>query len=135
MKGVILAFPILTGLFILQTVVISRLPLLHGTADLILVVLIAWGLQERVTTAWVWAIIAGVLVSFVSAVPLFIPLAGYLLVNGAAQLLHRRIWQTPILAMFAVTIFGTVAYHSLVLVVLNLWGTPLPWRESFALVV
>jgi hypothetical protein len=37
----------------------SRIPLLHGSADLILLALVAWALQKRVNTAWQWALIGG----------------------------------------------------------------------------
>ena len=58
----LLAIPIFVFLGIFQTSVVSRLPLLHGTADLVLLVVIAWSLQERVRTAWQWALMAGLVV-------------------------------------------------------------------------
>lgn len=131
----LLAFPVLTLFVILQMVVASNLPLLHGTADLVLLVLIAWALQERARMVWVWALAAGALVSFVSAMPLLMPLAGYLLVTGIARLLQRRVWQSPILAMFITTVAGSLIYQLLSLFVLTFSGTPLPFPESFSLVI
>jgi len=116
-------------------VVVSRLPLLAGTADLILLVLVAWALQERVTTAWLWAAVAGLLVSYVSALPMFTPLVGYLVVTGIARLLQRRVWQTPILAMFVATVVGSLFYHLLSWFLLTFSGTPLPVDESISRVV
>jgi rod shape-determining protein MreD len=131
----LLSFPVLIVLLMLQMVVVSRLPLLSGTADLILLVLVAWSLHERVTTAWVWATVAGLLVSFVSALPLFTPLVGYLVVTGIARLLQRRVWQTPILAMIVATVVGSLFYHFLSWFLLTFAGTPLPVQESFSRVV
>ncbi len=131
----LLAFPVLVLLVMLQTVVASNLILLHGSADLVMLVLIAWALHGRVRTAWIWAFVGGLLVSFVSAMPLFTPLIGYLLVIGIARLLQQRMWQSPILAMFVTTVVGTLLYQVLSMVVLIFSGTPLPLRESLSLVI
>ncbi len=68
--SVLLAFPVLLVTLMLQMVVASRLTLLQGSVDLVLLTLVAWALQERARTAWIWALIAGVAVSFISALPL-----------------------------------------------------------------
>ena len=52
-----ISIPILGSLLILQTVILSRITLLHGSADLIMLAVISWALQKRVKTAWFWAII------------------------------------------------------------------------------
>ena len=57
--GALAAFPVLIITLMLQLAIISRLPLLHGTADLMLLVLVAWALQERVRTAWFGRCLAG----------------------------------------------------------------------------
>ncbi len=37
-----IAIPILTGLMLLQSGILSRIPLLHGTPDLLLLFILAW---------------------------------------------------------------------------------------------
>lgn len=124
----------------LQSAVISRINLLYGSADLVLVILAAWALcaaptrQERINTAWQWALAAGALVGFVSGLPWFVPLAGYLLVVGVARLLQRRVWQAPLLAMFTVSFVGTLFMHLLSLITLRLSGDPLPFGDSLSLI-
>jgi len=130
----LVAFPVLVLALMLQTAVISRINLLYGSADLILVILAAWALQERVTTAWQWALVGGVLVAFVSGLPWFVPLAGYLLIVGMARLLQRRVWQAPLLAMFAVSFTGTLMLHIISIFSLRLLGDPLPVGDSFSLI-
>lgn len=119
----------------LQTIVISTLPLLDGYADLVLLVLIAWSLQERVRSAWVWTIIAGLMVGFTSALPLMVPVISYLGVTGLSRLFLRRVWQSPILAMFLVTFLGSLASQGLTMIVLIFNGTSLPLGDSLNLVV
>lgn len=119
----------------LQTVIVSTLPLLSGYADLVLLVLVAWALQEHARSAWGWAIIAGIMVGFVSAAPTGTPLIGYLLVTLIARLLRRRVWQTPILSMFLVTFLGSLITQGLIMGAMIFQGTPLPLLDGINLVI
>ena len=130
-----LAIPLFILLGIFQSAVVSRLPLLHGTADLILLVVIAWALQERVRTAWQWALIAGLVVGYISALNVIIPVAGYLLITALALLLRQRIWQIPVLAMLAVTFAGTLFVNIITALFLSIIGTPLPLFETLNLII
>ncbi len=120
---------------VLQTVLVSRINLLSGSADLVLVVLAAWALQERVRLAWLWGVAAGLLVGGVSGAPWFIYLAAYLSVIGIARLLTRRIWQAPLLAMFAVTFIGTLVLVMFTYVYRILFEISLPFGEVFVQVI
>jgi len=126
----LIAIPILGVLLILQTAVISQIPLLRGTSDLVMVAIIAWSLQKTVKTAWQWGIIGGLLVGITTALPYALPVFGYLLVVGMVLLLRQRVWQVPILAMFVATFLGTIIIHGLSIGVLRFTGTPLSWLES-----
>ncbi len=132
---ILLAFPILAFVLMLQTIIVSTLPLLSGYADLFLLVLVAWALQERARSAWIWAILGGVMVSFVSAAPLGTPLAGYLIVTAITRLFRRRVWQTPILSMFFVTFIGSLITQGIIMGTLIFQGTPLPLNDSINLVI
>lgn len=109
-----------------QSAIISRLPLLQGTANLVQLVLIAWGLQERVNNSWVWVILGGFLVSYVSALPFFTPLIVFLVVNALTRLFQSRIWQTPILAMLMLSVLATFIEHFVSIFALRLVGTVIP---------
>lgn len=132
--AVLISIPILGALLMLQTAVISRIPLLHGTTDLVLLTVVAWALQKRVQTAWQWGIIGGLLVGIVSALPLGVPLVSYVLAVGLALFLRQRVWKVPILAMFIATFFGTLITHLVTMVVLRVLGSPLPWLQALNLI-
>jgi len=125
-----LAFPVLGVLIVLQMVVVYRFTLIHGMADLVLLALCAWSLQKNVQNAWQWAIIGGLIVGYVSALPWYAPMICYLLVVGVAILLRRRLWQVPILAMFILTILGTLFINIITLVVLRIQNVSIPVLES-----
>ena len=122
----LVALPVIVLAVILQTAIVSRIYLLSGIADLPLVMLAAWALQEEVESAWQWAVATGLLVGFVSALPMLAPLIGYFAVVGLAQILQGRVWQAPLLAMFSVTFFGSVIASILSFSVLRLSGIALP---------
>ena len=122
----LVALPVIVLAVILQTAIVSRVYLLSGIADLPLVMLAAWALQEEVESAWHWAVATGLLVGFVSALPMLAPLIGYFAVVGLAQILQGRVWQAPLLAMFSVTFFGSVIASVLSFSVLHLSGIALP---------
>lgn len=131
----LISIPVLGILAILQSGLISRLPLLYGTADLILLMIIAWALQKRVDTAWQWCIIGGLVVNIISAVPLGVPLIGYSLTTALALALRRRVWQVPVLAMLLVTFLGTLITQGITLLALRLTGSPIPVPEALNLVI
>ena len=66
----LVALPVIILAVILQSAIVSRVYLLSGIADLPLVMLAAWALQEEVETAWHWAVATGLLVGFVSGIPM-----------------------------------------------------------------
>lgn len=132
---VIISIPILGIAMMLQTIIVSTLPLLSGYADLILLVLVAWSLQERARSAWIWAVVAGLMVGLVSALPTMVPVAGYLIVTAIARLFRRRVWQTPIFSMFLVTFLGSLITQGLAMGMLIFNGTPLPINDSINLVI
>jgi hypothetical protein len=119
----LVSIPVLALALIIQTAILSRINLLSGSADLILLIVAGWGLQVRSRSAWV------------SALPMFVPVAGYLLTMAVARLLQRRIWQAPLLAMFAVTFAGTLAMQLITYVTLWLLGSPLPLGDSFSQII
>lgn len=119
---------------VLQSSLFSRIPLLYGTLDLFLLVLVAWALQKRVQTAWQWSIVAGLIFNLVSALPLGVPVIGYGLSTGIALALRRQVWQYPLLAMFITIFFGTLITHSVSVIALRLTGHPIPVLEAFNLI-
>ena len=132
--AVFLAIPLLGLLVILQSAILSQVRLLNGTVDLVLLVLVAWSVQERVKTAWHWAVIGGLLISLASALPLSASLAGYLLTTGGALVLRRALWQRPLLAMVTATFLGTLITHAVTVAALQLTGTPIPLEQAINII-
>lgn len=130
----LIAIPILGILVIVQSSIFSRIPLIQGTPDLVLLAILAWALQKKVDTAWQWCIIGSLMVTLVSALPLGAVFVGYGIATAIALALRRRIWQIPLLAMFIVTFLGTVILNGVSLLALWLTGNPVPVLESLNLI-
>jgi hypothetical protein len=131
----LVAVPVILLTVILQSAVISRVYLLSGIADLPLVMLAAWALQEGVDSAWHWAIATGLLVGFISGISWVVPVAGYIAVVVIAYLFQRRVWQAPLLAMFTITFLGTIIVSLLSIAVLSFSGVELPISDVLGLVM
>ncbi len=121
--------------YLLQTAIFSQTPLVSGTADLVLLFLAAWSLQEQATNIWLWTVIAGLLISLISAMPLFAPLIGYLGLVGISKFLQKRVWRIPILAMFIIVLLGTLFQHTVYVIVLQIIGAPISWGQSIDVVI
>ena len=130
----LVAVPVILLTVILQSAVISRVYLLSGIADLPLVMLAAWALQEGVDSAWHWAIATGLLVGFISGISWVVAVAGYIAVVVLAYLFQRRVWQAPLLAMFSITFVGTILVSLLSVGVLGFSGVDLPMSDVLGLV-
>lgn len=129
----LIAVPVIIFAVILQSAIVSRVTLLSGIADLPMVMLAAWAMQDDVDTAWHWAIATGILVGFVSGLSWLVPVLSYLVVVALAQILQRRVWQAPLLAMFSVTFLGTISLSIFSLVALRFSGIPLGVADVFGL--
>jgi hypothetical protein len=131
----LVAVPVILLTVILQSAVISRVYLLSGSADLPLVMLAAWALQDGVDSAWHWAIATGLLVGFISGISWVVPLAGYIAVVVLAYLFQRRVWQAPLLAMFSITFIGTILVSFLSVGALRFSDVDLPISDVLGLVM
>ena len=119
---VLLSIPILGLITILQSAVISRLPLNRGTADLVLIVLVALALQKTISYTWQWSIVGGMFVDFFSGLPFGVFTASYLIATAIALFLRERIWRYSFLMQLLVVFIGTIVSHSITLLILILQG-------------
>ena len=132
--AVLIAVPIFIVLVILQSAVVSAMPLLHGSADIILLTILAWAVQDRLQTAWLWSVIAGIMVSLVSGLTFGVFIVAYLVVTGITLILRRRIWKAPWLAMLAATFLGTLVVHAFSLISRWLTGNLIQVVTAFNLI-
>jgi rod shape-determining protein MreD len=122
-------------LAIIQSTIVSRMPLLNGTTDLLLLFIVAWALQDRVESAWQWCMIGGIFASLYSALPFGLYIIAYLIATGIARLLKRRVWKAPFLAMLAATFIGTLVVQLISLIARVLSGVNIPLLSVLNLII
>lgn len=124
----------LAGAAILQSAVLSRMPLLNGLVDLIMLVLISWCLQKSVRYAWGWGLLAAVYASISSGLPLGAAPLAYILVSGITIYAKSRFGEIRLLLILALAIVGTLVTHLISIASISLTGTFLPLDQAFNLV-
>lgn len=107
----IIFIPVFLLTAMLQSTSISRIPLLHGTADLSLLVLIAWSVHSRSNSIWILAGIAGFILSLFTQVNWLAIIIPYLFVIMVTRLLYGKFWNSPLLVMLLMSIIGCLLIH------------------------
>ncbi len=128
-------YPILILLLIIQTAILRHLPFLGGSADLLLLWLVSWGLHPRGKHVWIGAIFAALLVGYVSAITWSVPLLSFLFVALASRFLSKRFWQNPLIALFFITFFCSIFEGVLSFASLYLVGASVDWWTSLRNVI
>lgn len=127
---------ILLGMAILlQNSIISRLQMLQGSADLVLLVLVSWVLLADEKNRWHWGLLAGLLVGISSAIPLWIPVISYTGFTLIITWVQRRVWQVPIWMLVTSTFFGTFLILGLEIVYLWLTGVPIDPLDALNIIL
>jgi rod shape-determining protein MreD len=118
----VIGIPILGLISILQSSVVSRLPLNRGTADFMLVVLVALALQKQVKEVWQWSIIGGMFTDFFSGLPFGVFTVSYVAAIAMARFLRNRIWRFSFLMQLLVVLIGTLISHVITIIILFVQG-------------
>ena len=108
MREIIIGLPILAAAGFIQVGFFGQIRLMGGTSDLLLLCIIAWSINERTKYSWVMVIAAGLIMSYVSAMPMNGYLWMYLVIWLLIRFIKMRVWQMPLILMLFVTIVGTL---------------------------
>jgi cell shape-determining protein MreD len=116
-------------------VIVRHLPLFNGTADLLLLWLAAWGLQNKGKHVWVGSLFSSAIVAFVSAVPWYAILLPYLFIAFISRFMNKHFWHSPLIALFIVVFIGSLFESMFQLGVLFFQGTIMNFVVSLKYVV
>ena len=98
---------------VLQLSVFSQWKILSGSADIILLFVVAWCLQDRNKQLWLLVVIMAGIAGTISALPAYIPIVVYLIIFKASRLFQARLMQSPLLSMIVLTFAATLLQISL----------------------
>ncbi|MEX2160596.1 MAG: hypothetical protein WD751_01665 [Anaerolineales bacterium] len=125
---------LLLGASLLQITLVTRISLLQGSVDLVLLVLVTWILLPGNRPDWKWGLPAGLMVGFASALPDWVLWIGYAGAAGTCLFLKQRIWQGQLLTLFSATLLGTLCIHLATLAYLLFSTSPLDPIEALNLI-
>lgn len=126
---------VLGAAMILQTTIFSRITMIQGTVDVVMLSYLAWVLRREAPGSWYWGLIAGMMVGFASELPVWLPIAGYLLITAGIRAVKNRIWQVPLFALFSLALLATVLLLGLQWVYLALLGSQINIGEALNIVI
>ncbi len=121
----------------LQVSIFSRLQILSGKLDLLLLMVIAWALQPEisVTDIVLFSILTGLIIGFISAEPMWILVSVYLLSALFSNYLKIRFVQIPILLMFMSGLIFTFFHLLINLIVFQISGSIIDLRTGLEIVI
>ena len=121
------------GFFItlmLQYGIFSRWTLLSGSVDIILLYIIALCLNSDAKKLWVLVLFFGAVVGAISALPFYAPIVFYMFVYLGAQIIRKRIMQSPLISMYLLTFIATLVWHVLNLAILFVKRVPFDMSKA-----
>ena len=108
MLEIIVGLPILALAAFIQVGFFGQIRLMGGTSDLLMLCIIAWSINDRTKYSWILVVGAGLLMSYVSAMPMNGYMWMYFLIWLIIYFIKKRVWQMPVILMLFVTILGTL---------------------------
>ena len=98
----ILSIPVMLIFTVFQTVAISRIKLLSGSADIVLLAIVSWGISKKDSSIFFWALLGGFMISYISAMPSPPTIISYLIIAVITWIVQKRFWQSPIISILIV---------------------------------
>ncbi|MGC8838954.1 MAG: rod shape-determining protein MreD [Anaerolineae bacterium] len=121
-----LSVPILALLAVVQSAVLPRFPVAGVHPDLVMLVVVAWGLLQGNPQALVWGFIGGTFLDLLSGLPWGSQTLPLVAVAGLAGLGGAGLFGHHFGVPFAAALVGTWLYYAFSLLVLSMLGRALP---------
>lgn len=130
----LLSLPIYIVLFITQSAILNRMPIMSGLPDILMLFTIGWTLHTPKSQAIGWAIVGGLIMDFASAIQLPVFTISYVIIASMSLLLSKQIEQYPIVLMLMISIAGTIIVHLITFISVATTGFILSLNEIINIV-
>jgi len=125
-----LVLPLLLAAALLQTTALPALKILGVKPELMLLMVLAWSLLRGVEEGLVWAFLGGLLLDIFSGGPLGASTLALLVVSFLSGLTEGSVARTSFVLPLGAALVGTLLYHSLFLLIVQLTRGAVPWADS-----
>lgn len=126
----VVGLPLLALAAVLQSTVLTRLHVLGGTLDLVLLLALSWTLAGDWVGGIVWGFAGGLLLDVLSGGPFGAMTVGLTLMAYLASLSEGRFWRSHVLLPLATVSLGTLGLHLVNLAFLAAFGYELNWLPA-----
>lgn len=135
MWEIITGLPIFAIAGLIQVGFFGQIRLMNGTSDLLMLCFIAWSINDRSKYSWILVIWAGLIMSYVSAIPMNGYMWMYLMIWFIIRFIKKRVWQMPLMLMLFVTILGTLIISAGTLGLLFLRNASVNYLDAFQQII
>ena len=98
--------------------------------DIILLAIVSWGVSEEDNSGFLWALVGGIFISYISAMPTAAVITSYLAIAGITRIFQKVLWQAPILAVLLSSFVGTIVKFIIDIIALQFMGIELTLSTS-----
>ena len=109
----LIGLPLLVLLAITQSAIVNELTLLEGRPDLILIVVVAWGILGRSRESMVWGLLGGLALDLLSGLPLGVTSINLILIGFLVSFSEGRFWESHILMPLGVMLITSPLFYLL----------------------
>ncbi len=130
-----LLIPVFAILAAMQVTLVPMLPTGDARPDLLLVLVVAWGIVRGGGEATLWGLGAGLFLDLISGVPFGVQTLGLAAVGLLADLMETNFFRSNILIPLAAIFVATFLFHILEAAFLQTVGYPINWELLFFRVI
>ena len=118
--------PLLALVAIIQSAIINDLTLLEGRPDLILILVVSWGIIGRYRVSMLWGLVGGLALDLLSGLPLGVTAINLILIAFLVSFSEGRFWESHILMPLGVMLFTSPLFYLFSILTLWLLGYDIP---------
>jgi len=126
---------LLAGVALIQATLAPRVTLLGVKPDLMLVPVVCWGLLRGAAESLRWAFAGGLMLDLLSGAPFGVTTLSLILISYLSALGEMSVLRLNFLVPVAVMALASIAYNTLFLLLLQMFGRSILWDVAFTHVV
>lgn len=120
--------PVFALIAVLQTTLVPMLPTGGGRPDLMLVIVVGWGIVRGGGQSVVWGLAGGLFLDLVSGVPFGVQTIALGAIGLVADLMETNFFRSNMLIPLAAIFIATFLYHIFMGATLQTFGYPIDWE-------
>jgi len=131
----LISIPVVLLLLSFQIGGLSKITILNGFGDILIVWLAAWVILEKNRQGWVWFLVAALFSIFISGMPWYANAMGFTLLFSLGAFVKKRLWQSPLLSFYLVLTIGSLLFYFVSLFSVQTSNVPLILKESMTSII